>query len=422
MTFLAPWALVAGVLAAGSAVLLHLVARQRPAAYLLPTARFIPDRRTLVSRVTTRPRDLLLLALRMLLLLSAAAAFARPVLAPALASRARIVLLDRSRVVADAAAAVAVARALLPGDVPSRLITFDSGAALADDAIHILDSLTRDTTRAIAAGSLTAALVAARRAAPLVAGQADSVELVLVSPLAAHELDAATDSVRARWPGRITLARLPARADTWAEWTLERAPRADDPLAPALLRVRVHASPTSVRAIRSAVDARDSAFARGGGTLVRWDSVDVTTVRPAALAVGDDVVVAMLARGALPAHGRTIARWGDGSPAAIEEPLGAGCVRRVAVGVPVAGDLPLRPAFQRVVRGLLSPCGEGASGTLADSATMARLTGTGALAAGEALRGRERRSSPLAPWLLGLALACGLAELGVRARRTPESA
>ena len=54
MSFLAPWALAIGGLAAAGAVLLHLVAQQRPAAYLLPTARFIPDRRTLVRRIANR--------------------------------------------------------------------------------------------------------------------------------------------------------------------------------------------------------------------------------------------------------------------------------------------------------------------------------------------------------------------------------
>ena len=62
MTLLAPWAFGIAALAALGTVLLHLVAQQRPAAFFLPTARFIPDRRTLVSRVTTRPRDLLLLS------------------------------------------------------------------------------------------------------------------------------------------------------------------------------------------------------------------------------------------------------------------------------------------------------------------------------------------------------------------------
>ena len=89
MTFLAPWALLAGALAAAGLVVLHLVARQRPAAYALPTARFVPDRRTLVSRASRRSRDLLLLALRVILVLSAAAAFARPVLTPRRVPRTR---------------------------------------------------------------------------------------------------------------------------------------------------------------------------------------------------------------------------------------------------------------------------------------------------------------------------------------------
>src|ERR1700736_5693445 len=110
MTFLAPWAFGIGVIAAAGMVLLHLIARQRPAAYLLPTTRFIPDRHSLVSRVATRPRDLLLLALRVLLLLVAGAAFARPVLTPTRGAVARVVLLDQSRAVADAPAAVARAR------------------------------------------------------------------------------------------------------------------------------------------------------------------------------------------------------------------------------------------------------------------------------------------------------------------------
>jgi len=130
MTFLAPWALALGGLAAAGTVFLHLVARQRPAAYLLPTTRFIPDRRTLVSRVATRPRDLLLLALRLVLLLSAAAAFARPVLAPSRGARARLVVLDRSGSVETSRAAIERARALLADGVPTRLVDDPGRVAL----------------------------------------------------------------------------------------------------------------------------------------------------------------------------------------------------------------------------------------------------------------------------------------------------
>ena len=422
MTFLAPWAFVVGALAAAGAVLLHLVARQRPAAYVLPTTRFIPDRRTLVSRVATRPRDLVLLALRVALLLSAAAAFARPVMAPNRVARATLVLMDRSGAVARPADAIARVRSLLAAGIPVRLIAFDSSAVAFGDAAVALDSLSRDSLRGVATGSLSAALVAARRLGPLLAAEADSVDLVLVSPVAAHELDAATDSVRARWPGTMRISRLPARQDSARTWTLERALGADDPLAPALARLPAAVGPTAMRLRRTALGAADSTFARDGGAVVHWDSVGVADFAPAALAMGDDVVVATLRRSALAAHGRTVARWADGSAAATEEALGAGCVRHVAIGVPIAGELPLRSAFQRVVRGLMAPCGASLSATPADAATIARLIGTGSPAAAATLAGREQRTSPLVPWLLGLAIACALAELVVRARSAPELA
>jgi hypothetical protein len=422
VTFLAPWALVIGGLAAAGAVLLHLVARQRPAAYLFPTTRFIPDRRTLVSRVAKRPRDLLLLALRVLLLLSAAAAFARPVLAPARDARARMILLDRSRAVARPAEAAAQVRSLSADGVPTRLITFDSVATVAVDARATLDLLAADSSRAApVAGSISGGLVAARRAVPRFGGAADSVELVLVSPVIAEELDAATDSVRARWPGRIDLVRVAGRVDSTAAWSLDRALEVDDPVAPALRGVKTAGTPSTVRLRRAPMSGADSAFARAGGTLVLWDDVGSAPLRPAALVMGDDVLVAAMGRGAVP-DGRPLARWSDGAAAAAEQSLGAGCLRRVAIGVPLAGDLPLRPAFQRIVRGLVAPCGRRGSLAPADSAAVARLIGTGAPATGRSLSAGQRQPSPVVPWLLGLALACALAELLVRARMAPERA
>lgn len=418
MTFLAPWALAIGGLAAAGTVVLHLVARQRPAAYVLPTTRFVPDRRTLVSRIATRPRDLPLLALRVLLLLSAAAAFAHPVLAPRRTARARLIVLDRSGSAEASRAAAERAGTLLSDGVPTRLIVLDSSAAYVGDAARALDSLGRESSHGDRFASLSGALVAARRAGPLLGADADSVELVLVSPVMREQLDAATDSVRAEWPGRITLARVEVRGDSAKGWSLDRAVSLDDPLGPALARVPIVATPTAVRLLRGAPANRDSDFARAGGAIVRWVSV-AAPMRATALAMGDDVVVATMARATLPARGHVIARWSDGSPAATDETLGSGCIRHVAVGVPLAGDLPLRSAFQRVVRGVMAPCG--AVGSVpADSASMARLAGVGALASGDALVGRARAGSPIAPWLLGLALACALAELAARARPTRE--
>ena len=53
MTLLAPLALGVGAIAALGAVVLHLVARRRPAVVPFPTARFIVDRRSLVSAVVS---------------------------------------------------------------------------------------------------------------------------------------------------------------------------------------------------------------------------------------------------------------------------------------------------------------------------------------------------------------------------------
>ena len=150
MTFLAPWALVAGALAAVGLMVLHLVARQRPAAYPLPTARFVPDRRTLVSRMSRRPRDLLLLLIRVLLVLSAAAAFARPVLTPRRNSVLRVLLVDRSAAVADFAEVLQRAREITSDGVPTRVLAFDSvvvelesafGVALEDDELAAVTSV-----------------------------------------------------------------------------------------------------------------------------------------------------------------------------------------------------------------------------------------------------------------------------------------
>ena len=243
-----------------------------------------------------------------------------------------------------------------------------------------------------------------------------------MSPVAARALDAATDSVRARWPGRIGIVRLSARTDSAATPMLERAVGADDPLAPTLAGMRVGIGATAIRLRRTALDARDSAFARGGGALVRWDSAGAMTVRAEALAMGDVVLVAMLGRGAPLARGRTIARWGDGAAAAVEEPIGAGCIRTVAVSFPPAGDVPLRPAFQRIVRGVMSPCEAATVFVPADEAELGRLRGKGALASTAAMADGDRRSPRIVPWLLGVALACALAELAVRARSTRELA
>jgi hypothetical protein len=419
MSFLAPWAFAIAGLAAAGMVLLHLVARQRPAAYTLPTTRFIPDQRTLVSRAATRPRDLLLLLLRVLLILSAGAAFARPVLTPRRGAIARVVLLDRSSAVANPADALAKARAAMSDGVPAALIAFDSAPRQVASAS--LDSLGR-ATRSETVGSLSAALVAGRRASVALAERADSVQLLLVSPLAASEIDSATRRLRGEWPGAVRIDRVALRSDSSTGWYLEQSLSTDDALGPAMASVRPTSGAIVTRLVRRALTADDSAFARGGGTAVRWDTSSAGRIAAEGLAVGDDVIVAALARGAVPASERVVARWADGSPAASESSLGRGCVRDVGVGIPTAGDIALHPRFQRIARALLAPCGLVVAEHAADSSAVAMLTGSATNAArADLLRNDDDRTSPLARWLLALAIALALAELFVRAKAAPEA-
>jgi hypothetical protein len=423
MTFLAPWALLVGGLAAAGLVVLHLVARQRPAAYPLPTARFVPDRRTLVSRVSRRPRDLLLLLLRVVLVLSAAAAFARPVLTPRRSATARVLVLDRSAAVADPAEALRRARELASDGVPTRVLVLDSAVVALGSGTAALESvahISRVETHSV--GSISAALAAARRVGAELGMRADSVELVLVSPLVERQVDAATDSLRASWPGAVRVVRVGPAADSATLPPLERAVREADVLGPALAARLVQATTNAVRIVRGAVSRDDSAFARAGGVVVQWDSLGSRATVASAVAKGDDVVVATMARDTLPESTQVLARWADGAPAAAEHPLGAGCMREVGIGVPAAGDLPLSLAFQRIVNGLTDGCAGDrlAVGAPVDSARIAALAGPSRLASGSALANGVERPAPIAPWLLGLALACALAELLLRRRSEVE--
>src|SRR5581483_10312240 len=132
------------------------------------------------------------------LVLLIGAAFARPVLVPAHRPVARVVLADVSRAVGQIEVVRDSARALLgQGDV---LITFDSAARVVQR--HAADSAGR-LVRSERDGRLSPALIAALRTAATLRASADSIELVIVSPLRSNEVDGATAAIRALWPGRI---------------------------------------------------------------------------------------------------------------------------------------------------------------------------------------------------------------------------
>jgi hypothetical protein len=120
-----------------------------------------------------------------------------------------------------------------------------------------------------------------------------------------------------------------------------------------------------------------------------------------------------------PAAGRVIARWVDGTAAATERALGAGCVRDVAIPIARTGDLALRESTRRLVAALASPCGGDETYTAASDSALVQLRGTGPLVATRAL---ERRTAPrghLATWLLAAALVLLLLEPLLRRQRAP---
>jgi hypothetical protein len=478
MTFLAPGWIFVGVGGALALVALHLLALGRPAPLVLPTARFVPLRAARARRLARRPTDLLLLAARAGAVLLGALALARPTRTPTRRPVARVIVADRAGVpaVRDSVRALAARGIAGAGDL---LVGFDASArtplalgATAAARDSSIDAALGPDSAPVAAGSLSAALAAARRAAPRLREAADSLELVIVSPLTTAEVDAATAAVRAVWTGRARVVRVAtdaraAGADAGAPVRVvwRRGAPEDDALAAAValesgsrardrsypgglppLRPGSHdadstsssfprtTAPTQrapVLVVRDGATAADSALARdSAAVLVDWpaDGVPNGWRRRArvdtagAVAAAAAAFVAPLPRRAEwptepRADTRVVARWADGAPAAVERPLGAGCVRAVAVPVPQVGDAALRAPFRALLAELTAPCAHRAAGAPLDAPAARALAGSGPLLATRALGAAPAPTDPLARWLLAGALALLVAELPLRLAR-----
>lgn len=432
MTLLAPWILVAAGTVALGVVALHLLALQRPPAAPFPTARFVPDAPARAASRALRPTDRWLLLLRVLAVLLLGAAFARPVMEPARAPVRQVVVVDRGRAVASAGELRdSVAALVRPGDA---VVLLDSVARTVSFAAP--ESLAAALAAPVATRtSLSAGLLAAQRLAAALADSTDSVRVVVVSPLAEESLDAATAAVRGEWPGAVRVVRVSARApDAGAVPALDVAhidvtDPGDDALALAARLAGLARPDAAVRLRRTAPGAADSAWARaGGGVLLVWPADGAVPVgwtpretpdTVSALAAGGAVLVATLARHAVPpADSLHVARlwWSDGLPAAVEAPLGAGCVRTVGVGLPEAGDLVLRASFHRLLAELAVPCGGAIAPAPAADSALGWLRGNGAATVAVARTGA--RPAPLVPWLLAAGLLLLLVEPLLRRARS----
>ena len=417
MTLLAPVWLLAGIAGALGVLALHFIARQRPAPMILPTARFVPDVPARAASRAPRPTDLFLLVMRALAVLLLGLAFAGPLLRPQRVPLVRVVMADRSVAVAAPDSIAAAALMLLrPGDV---LVAFDTAVRALSWADG--DSIPPATA---APADFGAALLVAMREARRLSPRADSIELVLVSSIDAASWNEAVLPIRAAWPGRIRVERTPGVVPDSTGTGFEMRAESGDPLAAtaALLGAVGENGVSRVRLIRDAPTAADSSWARdSSGALVQWPR-DSAGPFDSALLSGRGAVVArnVVAVAAWQRHrltsGRAVAWWADGSPAAVETPLGGGCVRSVAIGVPEAGDVALARSTQRLLNDLTSPCGAPASsGPVADS-IVERVAGRGPLVAGTQLVRAGAHRSPAAPWLLAAGLALLLLEWVARRR------
>ena len=378
MTFLAPGFLIASAVVAAAVIALHFIVTRQPRAGILPTARFVPNLPATATARATRPSDILLMLLRVLVVVAAGAGLAKPIFKPSRGAEARVILADVSRSQRDSVMLRDSVRALYRNhDV---LVVFDSSARIVGGSVgDTIPSFRLSNAR----GSISAALITAMRAASSLRDRADSLELVIVSPLATEEIDAATDSVRKLWPGRARIVRTGAGIVT--------------------------------KEVSAVIDWPQTARPSGAVPRASRDTIGGVVAGKAL------VIAAFERRWRFPPdsiRGReVIARWIDGEPAAIETPSSGGCTRSVAVHVPAVGDLVIRNDFRRFVAALSGDCVATTSTISADDATVSRLAGTGGLASRDSFRPRGDLRSSLAPLLLGIAIAAAIAELFVRRRR-----
>ena len=428
MSFLAPGFLVVGALALVGVVLAHLFSRSRPREIALPTARFVPEGMAVAPTRARTPTDVLLLVVRCAVIVLVALAFALPVIRGPRRDLARVIAVDvSSHVAADTGARRtlldSVRRLYREGDA---VVAFDTAARRVTDVDSLFNGVASRRP-----GSLSVGLIAAMNAARELARTADSVELVLVSPVQSAELDSATLAIRARWPGGIRVIRTAAEAAAGTPGPVEVIGAADDPLR-ATIALAGGMGDASVRVVRGATGGSDSAWAAAGDrVLIVWPSAAdaaIPPVRPVAgtgpreivgaIVAGGRVIVAAFEREASPPAGRVVARWLDGVPAATEIGHGSGCIRTVAIPIPRAGDLAVQPEFGLFVRELLTPCGGRRDGAPASAESLAMLRGGEAAAASSAIAGQMDVASRLPAWLLASALALALLEHSMRRARS----
>ena len=374
MSFLAPGYLTAAVVAAVGAVLLHFIVTRRPRSVAFPTARFVPDVPVAARARSVQLSDLLLLAVRVLAILFAGAALATPVFPPRREHVVRVIAADVSGSIANIGEIRDSVRSLYrAGDA---IVVFDTAAKVVLTPDSVVENSGINES-----GSLSAGLIAALHEGSRVRDGADSVELVLVSPVTVGESDRATHAIRALWRGR---ARVVAAGASIRPVTSSPKPTFLDATRP------------MYAVARNRIDTVGAVIARGNVVVApferRWRFISDSL-----------------------AHARVIARWADGEPAAIEHDSGETCIRSIAIPIDTSGDMILRPSFARFRAALSAPCQSVASQP--DGAAARMLAGAGNLASTAQFPPPDDIDSPIARWLAAIAIVLAIAEMVLRRSR-----
>ena len=403
MTWLAPWALAAGVLGMFGIVAAHLLSRQRPRALALATARFLPGGMLEATTVQRVPQDRWWMLLRLLIVALLTMGVAQPVLTGRTVPTRTVLLLDRRLPVAVQRAAVQTLRA--------------SDVVIAFDTVARLEPVSTVVVRQASRSSLSAALATLVRVRDSIAVGADEVRVTAISPFAAGSLDPATHRIRALLRDSIALVpvTLPAaRAVARAPLTL-RADRDDPIAATAMLLGDSVARVGTVIERRATLAPNDMAAAEGGVTVVHWPA-RITTRAPKldGITIGSTTWIAPFERvpNAVPDGARAIGWWADGAPAVWRRDAGSGCLLTVHVALPAAGDHVLSLAAQAWLQALVTSCDPDAAVVRAAPAWFSpAVTGRPALVVQQLL------SSPASPWLIVAALVLAAVEMALRAVR-----
>ena len=406
MTWLAPWALFGGALGMLGIVAAHLLARQRPRALALATARFLPSGMLEATTLQRVPQDRWWMLLRLLIVALLAMGAAQPVLTGRKVPTRTVLLLDRTLPVAAQRAAVA---GLVPEDV---VIAFDTSA--------VLQPVTSVTPVRATRASLSAALALLVRVRDSLALGAAEMRVAAASRFATTSFDPATERLRALLRDSIALVPLTVAAES----ALARGPvivRADgdDPVAATALLLGDSAARMNTviqRHGKLAVD--DVAVAERGATVVHWPArVTGGAPRLQGITVGGSTWIAPLERDTIapaPSGARAIGWWADGAPAVWRRDTGGGCVVTVQAALPAAGDHALSLAAQAWLRALVTACDRDTTGVSAAPNWLAPAPRGGVVRVA-----RQTLASGFAPWLVVAGLLLAAVELVVRAvRRT----